>query len=950
MQGTTKIYVSQSVSLRPNFFGCFLPNIYLARMAEALRRLLGIVFLVFPILAFAQTKMIVYDGISGIYNTMVQDDTLVILNLVPKSPAQKAGIQFRDQIVMINDSVVAGQGLNSRDIKKMLNGRSGELIDLTIKRNGEDSLLSFSFMRDPYLYQISTYDFSYLVDSLEQWDIHDIMSESLDSLFTNPLIAKCRVYSVEEGSPAEKNGILAGDQVISLADEMDRDYEYHISQKKLSTITSDSSFTILRDDSVLYFNQRPSMEGSLKGIRSQFDRDLSYPCVWLKITTENRLSENRTYLISFPEIEKKDSLNLYMSTPSGEIIEKRSGITIPPQNRDFIYKNWRAFKVPLLKDKEQTFYFYWKAEEHVEALYMDVIAHDTIVSHDRTERLVLSGFFGMMFIMSCFFLILFIANRRRSNIYFSLYILSLGVFLFVTEGYLEEYLWKGTGFLEEVILGSVPFLISAASIFFLLLGIVYLDLKQTSKWWYRSVLIVIGLIGIRLVTLLLESIFKFNMDGVLEDIILITWAVSISILPLSILILPAIMRIRNGFQPAWYFLMANIVLIPLAYITLMNSDFSFTVLTMYEPVLGKILHVSGVYIAAVLQMLIFSIGLAQKMRLIEKEKEIAQERIIDQMKDNDKLKDKVNRELEGKVKERTREINEQKEEIESQRDEIEAQRDMVFGQKKEITDSISYAQRIQAAVLPHKEYLDEIMSDYFVFYKPRDIVSGDFYWIKEVKRSLIVVAADCTGHGVPGAVMSMLGITLLNEQLGKNKIDKPGEILDQLRVKLKAMLDQQGNIHDQKDGLDMAIVIFDKEKRKLQFAGANNPLYLVRNKGHISVNKPEKDPLLENDNSLLFELKGDKQPIGVHWEETDFTSQQLPLQKNDTIYVFTDGYVDQFGGENRKKFKTAKFRELLLSVQGESMESQKQLIENAFDEWRGSVEQIDDVCVIGVRI
>jgi len=111
MQGTTKIYVSQSVSLRPNFFGCFLPNIYLARMAEALRRLLGIVFLVFPILAFAQTKMIVYDGISGIYNTMVQDDTLVILNLVPKSPAQKAGIQFRDQIVMINDSVVAGQGL-----------------------------------------------------------------------------------------------------------------------------------------------------------------------------------------------------------------------------------------------------------------------------------------------------------------------------------------------------------------------------------------------------------------------------------------------------------------------------------------------------------------------------------------------------------------------------------------------------------------------------------------------------------------------------------------------------------------------------------------------------------------------------------------------------------------------------------------------------------------------
>lgn len=371
---------------------------------------------------------------------------------------------------------------------------------------------------------------------------------------------------------------------------------------------------------------------------------------------------------------------------------------------------------------------------------------------------------------------------------------------------------------------------------------------------------------------------------------------------------------------------------------------------MYESVLGRILHVSGVHIAAVLQILIFSIGLAQKMRLDEKEKKLAQERIIDQMKENEKLKDKVNQELEQKVQERTREINEQKDEIEAQRDEIEAQRDMVFGQNKEITDSISYAQRIQAAVLPHKEYMDEIISEYFVLYKPRDIVSGDFYWIREVKRSLIVVAADCTGHGVPGAFMSMLGITLLNEQLGKSSIDEPGEILGQLRAKIKEMLVQQGSIHDQKDGMDMAIAIFDKEKRELQFAGANNPLYLIRNREQLNGNEFESGATVETDNSLLFELKGDKQPIGIHWEETDFTSHLIKLQKHDTIYLFSDGYVDQYGGENRKKFKTPRFKELLLSVQAESMDRQKQLIDNAFESWRGNIEQIDDVCVIGLRV
>jgi serine phosphatase RsbU (regulator of sigma subunit) len=405
----------------------------------------------------------------------------------------------------------------------------------------------------------------------------------------------------------------------------------------------------------------------------------------------------------------------------------------------------------------------------------------------------------------------------------------------------------------------------------------------------------------------------------------------VAIVPLFLLITPAILRIRTGFKPAWYFLIANLVLIPLSIISINQITFTLSVPTINESVLSRILQVSGVFVAAILQILIFSMGLARKLRLDELEKKIAQKRVIDQLTENEKLKDKVNRELDQKVQERTREIRDQKEEIESQRDEIEAQRDLVFAQKKEITDSIGYAQRIQAAILPHKTYLDKLIPEYFVLYKPRDIVSGDFYWIKEVDSSIVIVVADCTGHGVPGAFMSMLGITLLNELFVEGRTNSPGEILGELRTKVKAMLVQEGNIRDQKDGMDMAIALINMEKKELQFAGAYNPLYLIRQ-------------------GELIELKGDKQPIGIHWEETKFKDHVVKLKENDSVYVFSDGYVDQYGGNDRKKFKTHKFKELLLSVQSKSMEKQKQEIENTFEAWRGNMEQIDDVCVVGVRV
>jgi len=300
---------------------------------------------------------------------------------------------------------------------------------------------------------------------------------------------------------------------------------------------------------------------------------------------------------------------------------------------------------------------------------------------------------------------------------------------------------------------------------------------------------------------------------------------------------------------------------------------------------------------------------------------------------------RMNRELEEKVRERTKEVVEQKEEIETQKEEIEAQldlatqqRDTIAFQKDQILDSIYYAERIQAAILPTDKHLSDHLSDHFLLFKPRDIVSGDFYWSLEKNKKLLVAAADCTGHGVPGAFLSMLGISSMNEIVNRNQLPKPEEILQELRTVLIKSLHQTGTRGEAQDGIEIALCVIDLEKNVLEFAGANRPLYLVR-KGKVRIVRP------------------DRMPIGIYGQETTpFTKQKLNLQKGDCIYLFSDGYVDQLGGPNRKTFRVKRFRELLLGIQDQSMEAQKKILLKKLKEWQGDVEQIDDILVIGIRI
>ncbi|OQY03595.1 MAG: hypothetical protein B6I20_04730 [Bacteroidetes bacterium 4572_117] len=285
---------------------------------------------------------------------------------------------------------------------------------------------------------------------------------------------------------------------------------------------------------------------------------------------------------------------------------------------------------------------------------------------------------------------------------------------------------------------------------------------------------------------------------------------------------------------------------------------------------------------------------------------------------------KQNEQLEKQVELRTAEVVMQKDLIEQHLHEISEQ-------KREITDSIVYAKRIQTAALPVDKFAKEIIPEHFVLFKPKDIVSGDFYWVGQKNGKTVVVAADCTGHGVPGAFMSMLGISFLNKIVNEKEITKPNEILNRLRENVMHALHQTGEENESKDGMDITVCTILHENMRLQFAGANNPLYLVQN------------------NEIKI-IKGDKMPVAFYDHMQPFKLHEFDIQKNDIFYIFSDGYADQFGGPKGKKFMYKPFRNLLGEIIDKPMYIQKEILDKKIEEWKSNIEQVDDIVVMGVRL
>lgn len=280
--------------------------------------------------------------------------------------------------------------------------------------------------------------------------------------------------------------------------------------------------------------------------------------------------------------------------------------------------------------------------------------------------------------------------------------------------------------------------------------------------------------------------------------------------------------------------------------------------------------------------------------------------------------------LEQKVIERTAEV------VEKQK-EVELQNEKISELYEEVTDSIKYAKGLQEAILPPDEFVKKEMPDSFILYKPKDIVSGDFYWIEKKKDIVYFAAVDCTGHGVPGAFMSIVGYNALNEALRTN--DDPGSILDALNKGISTTLHNNAMGSTTKDGMDLALCSYNFKTKELQYAGAYNPLYLIRD-GEVN------------------QIKADKFAIGSYFEDKSkkYTNHVIQLKEKDYVYVFSDGYADQFGGPQGKKFMYKRFRDYLLTLNGKSMNAQRDFLNNTIEQWKGPLEQIDDILVIGMHV
>jgi len=394
-----------------------------------------------------------------------------------------------------------------------------------------------------------------------------------------------------------------------------------------------------------------------------------------------------------------------------------------------------------------------------------------------------------------------------------------------------------------------------------------------------------------------------------------------------LVLIAAVLSYLRGNSTAKYFLIAFSLLI-IGIIAALLKNFG---------ILPRVFITEySIQIGSAIELIMLSFALAENLKLLKQEKEKAQALLVAELKEKSRLQEIANIELEKKVLERTIEIQMQKEVIEEK--------------NNDITASINYAQKIQEAILPQQEELKSLLNEYFVYYQPRDIISGDFYWSSRKDNLVFIAAADCTGHGVPGALMSMLGNSFLNEIVNENGVYEPTAILDLLRTKVIQTLRQKDN--NSKDGMDISLCVIDNLKKEISFAGAYNPAYITT-KALVNVNS-ELDIYSNKsfDDRVLITMHADRFPVGILEGKSNekFTRKIYKYNQGDCLYLFSDGLSDQFGGEHGKKFRSKQLKDLLLQIFHEDMQQQRKSISNSFLAWKGDLDQVDDVLLVGIKL
>ncbi|MEX1191327.1 MAG: 7TM diverse intracellular signaling domain-containing protein [Brumimicrobium sp.] len=588
--------------------------------------------------------------------------------------------------------------------------------------------------------------------------------------------------------------------------------------------------------------------------------------------------------------------------------------------RSFDKKDYEHRKniFPINFDPDETKYFYLILESDGEVINLPLTFWEKEKFHEKDyQKQLFHGFyFGVLALVVFIFFFFYLLLRDISFLYYILYVLFQFLLQFSLEGFTFQYIFPNQTYWAN----NSVLLSAAGTVFFVILyATAFLKIKERSPSWNKYFNVI--LIGLSIITIM--SLTKGSLHAISYPVINVLSLVG------TVSIIYAIFKLRRkGYAVNTAFSLGFIILIAGAVVFILGN----------LGIMGDArISEMALKIGSGLEILALSVSMAQKYKELQEEKEKAQEEALSN--------------LEVLVEQRAKKVDEQKKKIETQH--------------QDILDSIKYAQRIQEAILPTDESVKEILPDSFVFYVPRDIVSGDFYFVEKVttKNGDVIdlfAAVDCTGHGVPGAFMSFLGNNYLMQSTKIESINTPGEALDFLNKGIfKSLRINELNKKGVpiRDGMDLTLCGLNRKAKKLYFAGAKNSIIIITSKENLKQwDAHKKDiktlELEEIKDKVLIEVKGDRHPIGLYgkFSSLTFTSHTLPVNEGDVIYSFSDGYIDQFGGPKNKKFGTKRFKKTLLEIHHFDMEQQKRHLVAAFNEWKGEVENLDDILVIGVRV
>ncbi len=676
---------------------------------------------------------------------------------------------------------------------------------------------------------------------------------------------------------------------------------------------------------------------------------------WLRIRLKSQLTVGSEWILSLGRLTHAD---VFLPNGEGKFLLERTGQFIPTSEKTMKNGRYNVLKIFINAKSEMMLYVKFENQVNYPTDPKVKLWHESEWQEGINQNNLVQGFFqGLLWMMLMYNLLLFATLGDRAYMYYVVYILATSVYFLDYHGHWSQYMMGEFPLVSYIVM---PFTIHIAFVFYMYFMRYFLKTPEIMRKGdiflqivtYMFILATGGLMALAFydyaMYVMLEKYFNLAVEGTLLVMLLFIFTF--------------------GDSSARYFALGTAcMLLGGAVMLLAKLDYYDLAMKIYYFQWG-----------IGLQVLVFSVALSERFKQSEQDKQRMQRRLIDQLQENHVLHTKVQRELEAKVSERTFEIENQRvilqektQEIELQNSEINAQKHKLEHTNKHITDSITYASRIQTAMLYAYTQIETRFKDSFIFFKPKDIVSGDFYWYGEVAslikrerpvmqvnssytqgrfgRSLplpqqvaqsqnvmsnlkVVISADCTGHGVPGAFMTVLGNAILNEVVNENRVTEPDEILYELDKKIMAMLHREDEEKQIQDGMDIIVMVYDNENNKLSVSCAKNPLYYVRD-------------------FELHTIAASKSSIGhsSRNKAKTFDKHIIQVQQDDIFYATSDGFQDQFGGADNRKYMTKNMKELFLKVSHLPMKAQKDKIEEEFVAWKGEGVQTDDVVIVGIK-